>query len=225
MPLTLFDFILIGIMLISGLLALMRGFTREVLSLVAWGAAAVAAYFAIRQQKLVDLAMTNVPYLDKEILAQIGVGAAAFIVVLILVSVVSVKISDYVVDSAVGAFDRTLGFVYGLARGFVFIAIAYLFYGWLLPFDKQEAWVRTALTLPIVKSTGEMMLTFMPAGIAETLSNTALQKNPDLPADQQPAPQPGDSGYQPNENQGLENLIQGTDGTSGQPGFGQSNGQ
>ena len=39
---TLLDFILIAIMLISGLLALMRGFTREVLSLVAW-AAAVAA--------------------------------------------------------------------------------------------------------------------------------------------------------------------------------------
>ena len=46
MSLHLLDFILLGIMLISGLLALMRGFTREVLSLVAWGAAAVAAYFA-----------------------------------------------------------------------------------------------------------------------------------------------------------------------------------
>ena len=52
MPLTLLDFILVGIMLISGLLALMRGFTREVLSLVAWGVAAVAAYFAVKQQKL-----------------------------------------------------------------------------------------------------------------------------------------------------------------------------
>ena len=72
MPLTLLDFILIGIMLLSGLLALMRGFTREVLSLVAWGAAAVAAYFAIKQPVLVDFAQTNVPYLDKEILAQIA---------------------------------------------------------------------------------------------------------------------------------------------------------
>ena len=61
---------------------------------------------------------------------------------LIIVSIISVKISDWVVDSAVGAFDRTLGFIFGLARGFVFVAIAYLFYGWLLPFDKQEDWVR-----------------------------------------------------------------------------------
>ncbi len=70
MPLTLLDFILIGIMLLSGLLALMRGFTRELLSLVAWGVAAIAAYFAIKQQALLDFAQTNIPYLDKPILAR-----------------------------------------------------------------------------------------------------------------------------------------------------------
>ena len=179
MPLTLLDFILIGIMLISGLLALMRGFTREVLSLVAWGVAAVAAYFAIKQPKLIEFAMQNVPYLEKEMVAQIAVGGAAFIITLIIVSIISVKISDFVVDSAAGAFDRSLGFVFGLARGFVFVAIAYLFYGWLLPFDKQEPWVRTAMSLPVIKSTGSALLALMPAEIAETLSNTALLKNPD----------------------------------------------
>lgn len=61
MSLTLFDFILLGIMAISGLLALMRGFTREMLSLVAWALAAVAAYFALKQEKLVAWAMQNVP--------------------------------------------------------------------------------------------------------------------------------------------------------------------
>ena len=224
MSLTLFDFILIGIMLLSGLLALMRGFTREVLSLVAWGVAAVAAYFAIKQPKLIDMAMTNVPYLDKEILAKIGVGAAAFIIVLIIVSVISVKISDYVVDSAAGAFDRTLGFVYGLARGFVFIAIAYLFYGWLLPFDKQETWVRTAMSLPMIKSTGEFLVSFMPPEIAETLSNTALLKNPEQPVSTPKTGAP-EAGYRTNENQGLENLIQGTGGATDQPAFGQSDNQ
>ena len=110
MPLTLLDFILFAIMLVSGLLALMRGFTREVLLLVAWGAAAVAAYFAIKQPGLVEWAKTTVPYLEKDILAQIAVGATAFLIVLIIVSIVSVKISDWVVDSAAGSFDRTLGY-------------------------------------------------------------------------------------------------------------------
>jgi membrane protein required for colicin V production len=225
MPLTLLDFILLAIMLISGLLALMRGFTREVLSLVAWAAAAVAAYFAIKQPGLVEFAKTNIPYLDKDILAQIGVGAAAFLVVLIVVSVISVKISDFVVDSAAGSFDRTLGFIFGVARGFVFAAIAYLFYGWLLPYDKQDAWVRNAYSLPMIKSGGEWLLTFMPPDIADTLNNTALLKNQDAaPAGEAPA-EPPESGYKSNDNQGLENLIQGTGGAEQPPAGTQGTGQ
>ena len=224
MSLTLLDFILLAIMLVSGLLALMRGFTREVLSLVAWGAAAIAAYVAIKQPSLVELAKANVPYLDKEILAQIAVGAAAFLLVLIIVSIISVKISDFVVDSAAGSFDRTLGFIFGVARGFVFVAIAYLFYGWLLPYDKQVSWVRNAYSLPMIKSAGEGIVSFMPPEIAETLSNTALLKNPEQSGEQQVPEQP-EGGYKSNENQGLENLIEGTGGSEQQPASGQGNGQ
>jgi membrane protein required for colicin V production len=197
----------------------MRGFTREVLSLVAWGLAAFAAFIAINQQQLVDLVM---PYVDKPIIAKVAVGAVVFLLVLIIVSVISVKISDMVVDSAAGAFDRSLGFVYGLLRGFVLVAIAYLFYGWLLPPDKQEAWVRDARSLPYLKSAGSLLLSFMPPDIAETLSNTALQKNPEVAPAQGGAAQPG---YQSNETQGLDNLIEGTGGNKGQqqPAFGQSN--
>jgi membrane protein required for colicin V production len=222
MPFQLLDLILIGIMLISGLLALMRGFTREVLSLVAWGGSALAAYFAIKQQALIDLVL---PYVDKPILAQIAVGAIAFLIVLIIISLISVKISDAVVDSSAGAFDRTLGFLYGLGRGFVLVAIAYLFYGWLLPFDKQEEWVRNAKSLPAIKYVGETLLDFMPPDIAETLSNTALMKNPD-----NTVVKPGDTaadaktqpGYQSTETQGLDNLIEGTGNATAQPTFGQS---
>ena len=128
------------------------------------------------------------PYLEKEILAQIAVGAVAFLLVLIIVSVISVKISDYVVDSSAGSFDRTLGFIFGVVRGFVFVAIAYLFYGWLLPFDKQETWVRNAYSLPMIKSAGEGLLSFMPPEIAETLSNTALQKQQDTATPDSPEP-------------------------------------
>jgi membrane protein required for colicin V production len=208
------DLILIGIMLVSGLLALMRGFTREVLSLVAWGLAAVAAYFAIKQQKLLDIAL---PYFDKPVLAQVAVGAIVFLLVLIVVSVVSVKISDLVIDSAAGAFDRTLGFVYGLARGFVLVAIAYLFYGWLLPANSQEGWVKNAVSLPYIKSAGELLLTFMPPDIAETLTKTALQKESGGADKGNGAP--GQPGYQNNETQGLDNLIE---GTGQKPTFGQS---
>jgi membrane protein required for colicin V production len=199
MPFQLLDIILLGIMLISGVLALMRGFTREVLSLVAWGLAALAAYFAIQQKQLIDFAM---PYLEKELLAQIAVGAVAFVITLIIVSIISVKISDRVVDSAVGAFDRTLGFIYGLLRGMVLVSIAYLFYGWLQPFEKQEDWVRNAMSLSTIRSVGEVLLGFMPPDIAETLSNSGVIGDLDAP--------PKAPNYQNNETQSLDNLIEGT---------------
>jgi membrane protein required for colicin V production len=203
MQLQIFDFVLIGIMVLSGILALARGFTREVLSLVAWVLAAVAAYFALQQQQLIDLVM---PYVDKPILAQIIVGAGAFIVTLIFVSVISVKISDRVVDSAVGAFDRTLGFVYGLARGLVFVAIAYLLYGWLQPPEHQQDWIRNAQTLGVVKNVGEMLVSLMPPDIAETLSKTALPGNAEGAVT---APEGGATDYSSGQTQGLDNLIEG----------------
>lgn len=216
----LLDLILAGIMLISGLLALMRGFTREVLSLVAWGAAALAAFLALRTPDLVDLVKQ---YLEPEIVAKAALGGGVFIVVLIFVSLISVKLSDMVVDSAAGMFDRTLGFIYGLARGLVLVAIAYLFYGWLMPADRQEEWVRNARALPLIKQVGTVILSFVPPDIAETLTNTAILGGPDngttaksgqaLPGD---APQPGEEGYRSGETQGLDNLIQGTQGGGGQ---------
>ena len=42
MPITWLDILLLSVMLISGILAMIRGFMREVLSIAAWGAAAVA---------------------------------------------------------------------------------------------------------------------------------------------------------------------------------------
>ena len=211
------DFVLFGIMFVSGILALARGFTREVLSLVAWGAGAIAAYFAIKQQKLLDIVM---PYAGKPIIATIAVGALAFIIVMIVVSVIGVKISDRVVDSRVGAFDRTLGFLYGLARGLVLVSISYLFYGWLTPSDRQEDWVRKAQTLPIISVVSDALLRFVPPDIAETLSKSAQISNP-----QGPVTQPADAGTDVTAGQakGLDNLIQGTSDAAKkeEPAFGQ----
>src|SRR5262245_33269517 len=218
MPFQLLDLILAGIMIISGLLALMRGFTREVLSLIAWGASAVAAYFAIRSHELVGFAGQ---YLQPEIVAKIAVGGGVFLVVLIVVSLISVKLSDVVVDSAAGAFDRTLGFFYGLGRGLVLVVIAYLFYGWLIPVDRQENWVKNARSLPVIQSVGALILDLVPPDIAVTLTDSSILTK-STTARQPPTPQagtgetqaaPGDEeGYKKNESQGLDQLIQGTQG-------------
>ena len=60
-------------------------------------------------------------------IAQIAVRRGVFIIaLLIVVRLISYRISDGVLDSRVGALDRTLGFVFGLARGFLLVAIVFI---------------------------------------------------------------------------------------------------
>jgi len=201
MPFQVLDLILLGIMLVSGLLALMRGFTREVLSLVSWGVAAAAAYLAFMQKPLFDFVM---PYVNNDKIAQAIIAAVAFLITLIIVSVISVKISDSVVESSVGAFDRTLGFIYGIGRGLVLVSIAYMFYSWANPPEKHEDWIRNAQTLPVIQKVSGLIISLMPPDIADTLSHAALPGNLEAPAAND---QGGVSGGQ---QQGLDNLIDGT---------------
>ncbi len=208
-PFQILDFILIGIMLISGLLALMRGFTREVLSLVAWGAAGLAAFFAFFTPELTDLAK---PYTNNDLLAKIAVAAVAFLVVLLIMSIISVKLADLVLDSSAGAFDRTLGFLYGLGRGLILVVIAYLFYIWLTPIDRREEWVRDAAARPAIEQVGQFIISFLPADIRETLQGKTYIGNREQAGAGTGSSTDGGGNYQPNQQRQIDQLIEGTQG-------------
>ena len=60
-------------------------------------------------------------------IARSAIGAAMFVVVLIIVHLITSRISDTVLDSRVGAIDRILGFAFGVARGFVLVVIPFMF--------------------------------------------------------------------------------------------------
>ncbi len=209
MPFQLLDLILAGIMLVSGLLALMRGFTREVLSLVAWGAAAVAALAAYFTPELRQLANQ---YLQPEIVATIALCASAFLIVLVVMSLVSVKLADLVLDSAAGPVDRTLGFIYGLGRGLLLVVIAYLFYVWLIPPKNHEDWIRTARSQPMIESVGQFVISFLPPDIAETLKSKTYIGSQESSSDNTGADSQTNEGYKSNARQGIDQLIQSTQG-------------
>ena len=73
MPVTLLDLILLGVMLISGLLAMVRGFMREILSIAAWGAAAIVTLYSF--SKLLPTAKT---YFNNDTVASVVVVAFLF---------------------------------------------------------------------------------------------------------------------------------------------------
>ncbi|MFO1089384.1 MAG: CvpA family protein [Hyphomicrobiales bacterium] len=161
------DFLLIGIMLVSGLLALSRGFTREVLSLISWGAAGLAGLLAALTPQAVALVT---PYIQSELVAKAAVGAGVFLVTLIILSLISVRISDWVLDAPTGPFDRTLGFFYGAFRGLLLVVIAYFFYDMFVQKDRQDAAVKQARLLPVVQSVRDTAVAMLPAQIQERIA-------------------------------------------------------
>ena len=86
MPITLLDILLLGVMLISGLLAMIRGFMREILSITAWAAAAVATLLAY--PRLLPLAKANI---SSDIVATGAVIGGVFLVTLLIVSIITVR--------------------------------------------------------------------------------------------------------------------------------------
>lgn len=157
MPIQWLDVILIVIMLISAFLAMLRGLTREMLSIMSWALAALAALFVfpIYRDRLRQ-------FIDPPILADGVLIVTVFTVVLIVVSLITVRLSDRVLDSRVGAIDRTLGFVFGLVRGLLLVVIAYELYIAIVPKETLPSWVTQAKSLPVIESTGKGILSLLP---------------------------------------------------------------
>src|SRR6267154_2892586 len=167
MPITLLDVILLVVMLISALLAMVRGFMREVLSIASWAAAALITLYSYPKLKPVVL-----QYFSNDIVASAVTIGGVFLGTLLIVSIVTIKISDTILDSRVGALDRTLGFLFGLARGLVIVVVAFLFFDWLVPAKAQPDMVRNARSRIVLQNTGEWLKGLLP----EDPENTILKR-------------------------------------------------
>lgn len=151
------DLGLIVVVLISAFLAMLRGFTREVLAIASWVAAAVAAIY------LHPMVLPYVkPYIAKDVIALAVAAAAVFFVTLFVVWLVTIKLSDAILDSKVGALDRSLGFLFGAVRGLLLCVIAFLFFNWLVPAQTQPLWVKTARMRPLLQATGDQLIAVLP---------------------------------------------------------------
>lgn len=186
MTITWFDAVLIGVMFISAILALMRGFTRELLSLLSWGGAAIAV--VLLHPVLRNTARTYFPP-DDHWVADIVLGIVIFLVVLIVISILTMRLSDWVLDSGVGVLDRTLGFLFGLARGLLLVVVAYLFFIWGAPKELHPNGLRDARSLEFVETTATIIIQYLPTELAETLFSKTYKHGGDSedPAENAPA--------------------------------------
>ena len=178
MPITLLDAILLIVMLVSGLLAMIRGFMREILSIGAWGIAALVTLYSY--SRVLPIAKQ---YITSDMVAAGASVAGVFLITLLIVSVITVRISDLVLDSRVGALDRTLGFLFGLGRGLIIVVVAFLFFAWLVPDRSQPEWVRGAKSRIVLQSTGQWLMSMLPDDPESTILKRLKQQKPE---DQEP---------------------------------------
>jgi len=140
------DLGVLGIVAISALLGLSRGFVREMLGLGSW---LLALYGAWR------LGPTVLPIANSTIgnpdLASVAAYGGTFIVLVILLSLLANLVGRIVRVSALGGLDRTLGLAFGVVRGAVVVVASYILLGALQP--HAENWppqFKQARTLPLL---------------------------------------------------------------------------
>lgn len=190
-PLTYLDALVIAVCFISGLLAMYRGLSRELLSILSWIVAGLAVlYFYFTQQQIAeDVARQMGTQVQ---IAQIAICAIIFLIVLILVHLLTSRISDAVLDSGVGMIDRLLGFAFGVLRGFLLIVIPFMMFDWFFfsshylenrnqPNPDIPEWVDKAKTREPIASTGRSITALLQQHILPMFddSNTADQPGQD----------------------------------------------
>jgi membrane protein required for colicin V production len=183
-----FDGIVIATVLISGILAMVRGFVREVLSVAAWAAAAAAAYFLYQPfSPVLETVIEDANWRN------VASAAIIFFVALIIASYVTMKVSNMIVDGRVNMIDRILGFAFGVARGVLILTIAYLFLDGVLP--ENPAWITEARTQPILADVGNWLVGVLPPDMENTLREWLSGQNSTRP----PAPSAGGAPVPPGE--------------------------
>jgi membrane protein required for colicin V production len=179
------DLAVLGIVLVSAVLALLRGFTREVLAILSWVVAAAVGYGEYKHPVLLEHVRSVVP--NDKLAPYVALGVA-FLLALIVVSLITVKISDLILDSKIGALDRTLGFIFGAARGMLLAIVAFFFYSWLAHDDSQPEWVKNARMKPFLEAGGERLGDLIPPDIEKQIEAAvaSLKHKKGAPANDEP---------------------------------------
>lgn len=154
------DVAVLAVLAVSALLAFARGLVREVLGVGAWlGAALVASPYGVFP--LVQPWMRG-QFADPAT-ADIVAFGGVFLVALIVLWMVAGALGSFVQRSALGGLDRTLGLVFGLARGVVILGAVYILAGIALPPEQWPAPVVQARSMPLLSQTAMWVAGYIPA--------------------------------------------------------------
>jgi membrane protein required for colicin V production len=133
------DIVILSVIGLSALISLLRGFTKEALSLVTWlGAFFIASHYYQR----LAVHFTNI---RDEMFRNGAAIAALFVATLIVGAIVNYVISQLVQKTGLSGTDRVLGVVFGGFRGVLVVAAALFFMDAFTAFPNTEWWKHSQL--------------------------------------------------------------------------------
>lgn len=178
-----FDIIVLVVLLISAVIAFLRGFIREVLTILGVGGGLAAAYFGgpffvphmrewfgVEEDVIPERLFGLIPY---NILADVLAYGSIFIIVVILLSILSHVLAETAKTMGMGAIDRTLGFIFGLARGLLLLGLLYLPFYLYADQDARATWTKDSRTSFYVEKTSEIMAGFLPQDTVKKMEEKA----------------------------------------------------
>jgi membrane protein required for colicin V production len=168
LPVNITDITVVVVLLVSAFLAYARGLVHEVLSIAGWfGGGLITLYvFPFAQPFAHEL-------ISIELAADLATGIALFVTSLAILSILTSAISKRIQNSNLNALDRSLGFLFGLARGGVLICLFYMAIEWMVPNIDQPVWFRSARTMPLIENVTQQLHTIIPEEVGTT-ANTAI---------------------------------------------------
>jgi membrane protein required for colicin V production len=154
---TAIDILVVVVILVSAGYAGFRGLVHETFAIIEW---VVAGYIALRFTPLFQPLLSD--YISPPWLEWIAVFVGTFLITFIPLSIFSHRVSEQVKKSEIGPIDRTLGFVFGLARGLVIVGFAYIAFAALVPVRDHPATLTKARLFPLIRNTSDVLRSLTP---------------------------------------------------------------
>jgi len=145
-----FDYILIGIVGLSMLLSLWRGFVREIISLIG-----LLAAFLIASRTSGVAGDFLIEWIPNSTTADIAGFTMIFVSIMIVVGLVGALIRKLVDMADLTATDRTLGMLFGIARGVLLIALSFLIYTSYS--EPNQVWAKKSLLTPYALEASDLL--------------------------------------------------------------------
>lgn len=157
-PLTLLDIVVLVVLLVSAALAFFRGFVHEVLAIAAWIGAGLTALYGFPLARPFARDAIPMPWA-----ADATAAVGLFLIALVILSILTKALSSQVQGSRLNSLDRSLGFLFGLARGVFVMALAFMVLSWIYPtVEGRPQWISGARTLPLVEAGTEALRSLIP---------------------------------------------------------------